>query len=370
MVVVVADRTASLAKVPCGEPGDGEEEEEEEPQQQQQDEEVTRPGMALFAAGFNPWNQLSLGRDTDSGRESDDLFSFAKVLEGRSIRSPVARLTYTLVRRDNAWVRAGVGLSDDYGDDALETSCACAKAGNGEILVVCDDGDGDDNPAGSGAFGGGVTQKSKVLAKYASRRAFDTQTRQASWRSKSPVKAVAAYDAGFVILYHDGTVATLGDARFQDCLGRETTRDSPSDEPGIVPDLADLGEPIKHVSAGGYTLVALTESGNIYAWGTPTSGTHRRGQALHGLGGIPNYVEVDGGKDVLDVALGDSHAIALTTDGSVYVVGNNSNGQLGLGREVELAHSWTKLSFPSGHEIAGVAAGPRSSFILTARLPP
>lgn len=61
-----------------------------------EEEEVTRPGMALFAAGFNPWNQLSLGRDADSGHESDDLFSFAKVLDGRRIRRPVARLSYTL----------------------------------------------------------------------------------------------------------------------------------------------------------------------------------------------------------------------------------------------------------------------------------
>ncbi|UNI16096.1 hypothetical protein JDV02_002567 [Purpureocillium takamizusanense] len=357
--MLVADGTGGgLAKVLRGVEEDAEEAAEEE--------EVTRPGMALFAAGFNPWNQLSLGRDADSGHESDDLSSFAKVLDGRRIRRPVARLTYTLVHRDGAWIRAGVGFRDDGLDDALDDAHACAEAANGELLIVYDE----DTPAASDAIIGGHDQKSKVLAKYASRRDLNAQKRQATWRCKSPVEAVAAFDAGFIILYSDGAVATLGDARFQDCLGREVTDESPSTEPGIVPDIASLGEPIKKVSAGGYTLAALTESGGIYAWGMPTSGTHRRQQALPGLTGIPNYIEVDGGKDVLDVALGDSHAMVLTVDGSVYVVGSNSNGQLGLGSTVKRVESWTRLSISEEHQVSGVAAGPRSSFILTGRPPP
>jgi alpha-tubulin suppressor-like RCC1 family protein len=84
---------------------------------------------------------------------------------------------------------------------------------------------------------------------------------------------------------------------------------------------------------------------------------------------VPNYTEVDGGKDVVDVALGEAHAIALTTDGLVYVCGENRNGQLGLGREVGRAESWTIVPFlvADGYKIVGVAAGPRASFILTAK---
>lgn len=98
------------------------------------------------------------------------------------------------------------------------------------------------------------------------------------------------------------------------------------------------------------------------------SGAQRRQPPFLTLCGVPNYVEVDDGKDVQDVALGDSHAIALTTDGSVFVIGDNSSGQIGLGKTArEHVQSWTKVSFdaPDGHEIVAVAAGPRSSFILT-----
>lgn len=84
---------------------------------------------------------------------------------------------------------------------------------------------------------------------------------------------------------------------------------------------------------------------------------------------MPNYTEVDGGKDVVDVALGEAHAIALTLDGLIYVIGENSNGQLGLGREIGRAETWTRVPFlvVDGYKIVGVAAGPRASFILTAK---
>ncbi|PNY19938.1 E3 ISG15-protein ligase Herc6 [Tolypocladium capitatum] len=320
---------------------------------------ATRLGMALFATGFNAWGQLSLDRDPGHG-EPDDLFSFAKVLEAQSIERPVAGLSYTLVRRDGVVCMAGVGLG--HADDR-EAAYTFAEAANGEILGIQDDG-----TLVSGEEGGSEAQK--VLAKYPCRSAVEAQNPERSWRCKSPVRTIAAFDAGFVILYQDGTVATLGDARFEDCLGRDITDDSPADEPGIVPDLANLAEPIKHVSAGGYALAALTESGGIYLWGMSPSGAQRGQQPFSTLCGVPNYVEVDDGdRDVQDVALGDSHAIALTTDGSVFVIGDNSSGQIGLGKTArEQAHpSWTKVSFdaPDGHEVVAVAAGPRSSFILT-----
>lgn len=70
------------------------------------------------------------------------------------------------------------------------------------------------------------------------------------------------------------------------------------------------------------------------------------------------------------MAIGESHAIALTTDGVVYVIGRNHNGQLGLGQGSDtVVKTWMKvpLDIPDGYQVKGVAAGPRSSFILTAR---
>lgn len=168
-------------------------------------------------------------------------------------------------------------------------------------------------------------------------------------------------------------------------LTRSTEPYRPSDKPGPVPDLNEIAsadDPVKLVTAGGTAVAALTStSRSVYVWGcsppsasskTPAGSdfqTRRRGHAFQELSGVPNYTEVDDGKDVVDVALGEAHAIALTLDGLIYVIGENSNGQLGLGREVERAETWTRVPFliADGYKIAGVAAGPRASFILTAK---
>ncbi|PHH90282.1 hypothetical protein CDD83_4083 [Cordyceps sp. RAO-2017] len=315
--------------------------------------------MVLFAAGFNAYGQLTFdpGLVTD---EPDDLFSFTKIFGAHRIERPMARLSYTQVLHDGQMSLAGVGPEDERIWEALETF---AVAANGEILAVQD---------GLALSPEDAAQAEKRLVKYASLRALKAGETQRSWPLAGAVKTIAAFDAGFVILYRDGGVATLGDARYEDCLGREATAESPADEPGAVLDLADLGEPIMQVSAAGYTLAALTESGAVYLWGRPPHGTHRRRQALLTLNRVPNYVEIDGGKDVQDVAVGDSHVIALTTDGSIFVLGDNTNGQLGLGKNgIGEVQSWTKAPFhlPDGHEAVAVAAGPRSSFILTAARP-
>jgi regulator of chromosome condensation len=80
-------------------------------------------------------------------------------------------------------------------------------------------------------------------------------------------------------------------------------------------------------------------------------------------------VEVDGDKDVQDFAIGESHAIALTTDGCIYVIGDNINGQVGLGKSAKESALWSKINFilSPGEEVVAVEAGPRASFIVTAK---
>lgn len=129
----------------------------------------------------------------------------------------------------------------------------------------------------------------------------------------------------------------------------------------------DLGDPVRAVAAGGYTVAALSESGALYIWGMVPPGDASKQQAIAELNHIPNYIEVDGDKDVKDVAVGESHAIALTTDGHVYAIGHNDDGQLGLGKDTQSSlDSWTKvdLHLPPRHRAVSVAAGPRTSFIL------
>jgi Regulator of chromosome condensation (RCC1) repeat len=138
--------------------------------------------------------------------------------------------------------------------------------------------------------------------------------------------------------------------------------------PGKVEDLDGWPTgPIVKIAAGGYTLAALNKSGDLYCWGGPPKPFH----ILDEISGTPDLVEIDDGTDVVDVAVAQAHMIVLTRDGSVYGIGSNANGQLGLGREKAVVtarlDSWTKLKveISNGYRITGVAAGPMSSFILT-----
>ncbi len=118
--------------------------------------------------------------------------------------------------------------------------------------------------------------------------------------------------------------------------------------------------PGSKIAAGGYTLAALTRGHDLYCWGC-----HPGRSAILELAADPMPVVVED-KDIADVGVGDLHMVVLTTDGQVFVVGDNGNGQLGLGRDVSSVISWTQVhtSLTHGQVIAGVAAGPRSSFIL------
>ncbi|KAL7785818.1 regulator of chromosome condensation 1/beta-lactamase-inhibitor protein II [Trichoderma ceciliae] len=329
--------------------------------------------MDLFATGFNAWGQLCMSHSarqkilTDDTlqdtEEPHDLHHFTKVLSATVIERPASRLTYTIVRQDGCLTVAGLGPEPEE----LEFLYTSAEAASADFVTIVQDQRNDD---------------SNKLVKYSS---------LSSWRSGSdpeavflctpPATQIAAFDTGFVILHSDGTVSTFGDSRFEACLGRDVNPPNrPSEKPGPVPDLHNITSPddaVKRVTAGGTAVAALTSSsGSVYVWGSApsaasksSSNSHarRRGHAFQDLSGMPNYTEIDGGKDVADVALGEAHAVALTTDELIYVIGENNNGQLGLGRDIERAETWTNVPFKpaGGYKIAGVAAGPRASFILT-----
>ncbi|KAK7424272.1 hypothetical protein QQX98_000540 [Neonectria punicea] len=316
--------------------------------------------MALYATGFNAWNQL-IFEPSMIEDEPDDLYSFTKALGAQTVGRPLAHLCYTVVHRDGDRCIAGSSPSATIGLDTDKKDVfdrVHAISADGAILTVQDVKPGD---------------TSQSIVRYPSVSAWKAGINGRSWPCKSPVRQIAAYEAGFVILQEDASVSTLGDPRFVDCLGRDVDDSSPADEPGVVTDLGDLGEPVKKVVAGGYHVAALTGGGGLYLWGAKSTGSRSRHHTFSDISGIPNYVEVDGDKDVEDVALGESHGIALTTDGNIYVIGDNTNGQLGLGKNFTgVAESWTKVEFqvPSGWKVVGVEAGPRSSFILTAKPKP
>lgn len=196
---------------------------------------------------------------------------------------------------------------------------------------------------------------------------------------------VVAYDTGFAALTAGGQVWTSGDERYAACLGREVSDErydenhqkaiskgcctwccladgpcSPAGRPGLVTALEGLPTgPITKIAAGGYLLAALTSGNDLYCWG----GHPARRSPIEGVGCDPEPVTVDE-QDIVYIGVGNSHAIALTSQGEVFVTGENTNGQLGL--DIASTSSWTRvdLGLGQGRTPVGVYAGPLSSLIL------
>ncbi|KAM5523161.1 hypothetical protein FOXYSP1_13504 [Fusarium oxysporum f. sp. phaseoli] len=305
--------------------------------------------MVLYATGFNAWSQLTFD-PSPADEEPDDVFTFTKVLAARFVGLIASEMSYTAVQQDTSWAIAGSSpdqLLHREDNQVFLFDSPSAISGDGKVLAVQDS---DCSPS------------NQVIVQYPSLAAWKASKSTDSWPCKASVRQITAYDAGFIIFLEDETVLSCG---------HSDRVISPANEPGIIQDLSDLGEPIKKIAAAGYTAAALTESGGLYLWGMAAPGSQSQHNVFQDISELPNYFEVDGDKDVQDIGIGESHAIALTTDGCIYVIGNNTNGQIGLGKDAQdPVSSWSKVDFtpPEGWAIVAVEAGPRSSFIVTKKV--
>lgn len=142
---------------------------------------------------------------------------------------------------------------------------------------------------------------------------------------------VVAVSAGFahsLALLEDGTVRAWGDGLFG-ALGGPTT--AAPGVPAAVPGLTD----IRAIAAGGSFSLALRRDGTVYSWGRNDVGQLGRATgdlcrveaSAFACGTRPTRVEGLG--EVVAIAAGGGHALALLADGSVWAWGLGHLGQLG-----------------------------------------
>lgn len=175
------------------------------------------------------------------------------------------------------------------------------------------------------------------------------------------VIAIAAGTDHSLAIRSDGTVWSWGrNNRGQ--LGNGTLDDSAY--PVMVMNLTD----VQSIAAGGAFSLALKRDGTVWSWGSNTYGslgdntdTHRS-QPVQVLG--PNgqgYLT-----DIVAIAAGSHHSLALRNDGTVWAWGFNGQGQVGGGTTnrwypVQLRRN---LTTPLS-DIVGIAAGAYHSLAVT-----
>lgn len=174
------------------------------------------------------------------------------------------------------------------------------------------------------------------------------------------ITCVVANQTSFTALSSTGDVWTWGDSRCCACLGREIQDDrqyitlfpfqkyrsnlsySPAQVPCLVEDLRHLPTgPIKKISSGGHVSAALTVGNDLYIWG----GKLGQPDILSDLTSDPTPVDIEG-FDIVDVAIGFDHIIALTLEGRLYTVGFGDCGQLGI--RYRQLHQWKEINLSIG----------------------
>ncbi|WP_367874205.1 chitobiase/beta-hexosaminidase C-terminal domain-containing protein [Luteolibacter sp. Populi] len=122
------------------------------------------------------------------------------------------------------------------------------------------------------------------------------------------------------------------------------------------------------LAAGDQHGLALSVSGQVWAWGNQNHGKLGNGQSSNGQVVDPEYVIGSGGLDINAVAAGYTHSLIQGQDGSVYSVGRNDSGQLGTNSTTDRSvASWVLTSSSPvtflGNSVA-IAAGNEWSMSL------
>jgi alpha-tubulin suppressor-like RCC1 family protein len=149
----------------------------------------------------------------------------------------------------------------------------------------------------------------------------------------------------------------------------ETTEPNPT--PALI-SLPGATGPVTQVAAGAYHSLAVTSTGQLYAFGDNNFG--QLGNATHEKTGQPNptpvLVSLPGATGpVTQVAAGRGHTLALTSTGQLYAFGENRYGQLGNATNEKTEEPNPTPALASLPDAAGravqVAAGYEHSLALT-----
>ncbi|XP_056109533.1 probable E3 ubiquitin-protein ligase HERC3 [Rhinichthys klamathensis goyatoka] len=157
--------------------------------------------------------------------------------------------------------------------------------------------------------------------------------------SKSPVQDMSA-GRSFVGFIRNEKLSIL---RFR---GEDCDQDGKLEQPQLNKDSLRF----RSIVCGGDCAVLLADGGKVLFMGTST--------VCRPLNGLEN-------KQVIQIACGDQHSMALTKDGQLFVWGDNSHGQLGLEKEQSSSLSAHRVKSLDGIPLAQISAGGDHSFVLS-----
>lgn len=139
------------------------------------------------------------------------------------------------------------------------------------------------------------------------------------------IQDIKAGDSHTVILSNDGKLFTCGSNEYGQ-LGHESLTQR---RLNLVSSLGAYT--IKSISCGANHCLAVDEWGKVFSWGTNDTGQLGHNQSEVSQLGTPKLIKGLGTVNVIQIASGANHNLALTKGGQLYAWGDNKYGQLGIG---------------------------------------
>ena len=190
--------------------------------------------------------------------------------------------------------------------------------------------------------------------------------------ASGPVTQVAA------ALYHSLAVTSTGQLyafglNYVGQLGSATNNGTPKPNPTpVLVSLPGATGSVTEVAAAAYHSLAVTSTGQLYAFGN--NGLGQLGSAINNgtnnANPTPVLVSLPGASGpVTQIAAGGSHSLVLTSTGQLYAFGINTSGQLGSATNngtLSANPTPTLVSLPGANgPVTQIAAGGSHSLVLT-----
>ncbi|XP_041835382.1 probable E3 ubiquitin-protein ligase HERC3 [Melanotaenia boesemani] len=109
----------------------------------------------------------------------------------------------------------------------------------------------------------------------------------------------------------------------------------------------------------------MSASGHVFSWGAGDDGQLGAYPRPQHNSYRPSRVPIPLSIQIIQVACGNFHSLALTNGGDVFSWGSNTHGQLGLGKEVSKQHKPVLVCALSGVAVTQISAGGSHTLFLT-----
>lgn len=177
---------------------------------------------------------------------------------------------------------------------------------------------------------------------------------------KVVVTAIAAGDDDSMAVTSTGQVYAWGTNEYGE-LGDGSKQDTNTPVAVLLP----RGTKVIAIGTSYNYSVALTAGGHVLTWGSNGSG--QLGTGFKAASEIPLRVKLPKGIKIIAIANGGYHCLALTSTGQIMAWGDGGFGQLGDGHTTSvLSPVRVRLpKLPTGVKIVGIGAGSQHSLVLT-----